>query len=259
MDLVDRMVHAGGVADHPWNPILDNAEALARDAGAARASVGSARGSDPAAAVTAELDGAGRVASVEVAVDWRERLRGGGTLAEAVGEAVEAATRSRLETWARVLSDPESATEAAPPLEVPTDFAHRLQEAATGELTAETGAAALGELLELLQQVEQGLDEVSSKLSATVNRALTGRSANDQVRVTVNGGGELREVRFERRWLRQAHATDIARQISVAFRDAYGKVDREGVTQLVAGSALGEAQRAVQDPFGLARRMRLTD
>jgi len=259
MDRIDRMGQAVGVADHLWGPILDNAEALARDAGVAQASVGSARGSDPAEAVGVELDGAGRVSSVAVAVDWRERLRGGGTLAEAVGQAVRAATRSRLETWAKVFSDPGSATTEAPPLQVPTDYATRLQEAATGEVTAETGAAVLGELLELLQQVEQGLGEVSAKLSATVDRSLTGRSAGDQARVTVNGGGELREVRLERRWLRQAHATDIGRQLLTALRDAYAKVDREGVTQLVAGSALGEAQRAVQDPFGLARRMRLTE
>lgn len=247
------------MADHPWSPILDEAEALARDAGAAQASIGSVRGSDPAGAVGAGLDDGGRVASVEVAVDWRDRLRGGGTLDEAIGQAVEAATRTRLERWARVLGDPGSATEDGPPLQVPTDFAHRLREAATGEVTAETGVAALSALLELLRQVEQGMDEVSAKLTATVNRSLTGRSANDQVRVTVNGGGELREVRLERRWLRQAHATDIGRQTMAALRDAYRKVDREGVTQLVAGSALGEAQRAVQDPFGLARRMRLTE
>jgi len=247
------------VADHQWSPILDNAEALARDAGRAQASIGSARGSDPAGAVSVELDGAGRVAKVAVAVDWRELLRDRGTLEEAVTQAVDAATRARLETWAKVLSDPESATEGGTPVQVPTDFAYRLQEAATGEVNEETGAAALSELLELLRQVEQGLDEVSGKLSATVNRALTGRSAGDQVKVTVNGGGELREVRFERRWLRQAHATDIGRQLSAALSDAYAKVDREGVAQLVAGSALGEAQRAVQDPFGLARRMRLTE
>jgi DNA-binding protein YbaB len=199
------------------------------------------------------------VSAVAVAVDWRERLRGGGTLEAAAGQAVQAATRARLETWARVFSDPESATTGGPPVEVPADYSARLREAATGEVTAETGAAVLSELLELLQQVEQGLDEVSERLSATVNRSLTGRSPNDQVRVTVSGGGEVREVRLERRWLRHAHATDIGRQLLAALGDAYAKVDREGVTQLVAGSALGEAQRAVQDPFGLARRMRLTE
>jgi len=247
------------VADHRWDPILNHAEVLTRDAGAAWATVGSAQGSDPSGAVSVGLDGAGRVASIEVAEDWRGRLSNGAALEEAIGQAVEAATRSRLETCARAVSDPEGVTAAGPPIEAPTDFAYRLQQAATGEVTAETGPAALSALLEVLQQVEQGLDEVSAKLNATINRGLTGRSGTDQVTVTVNGGGELRQVRYERRWLRQAPASDIARQTMAALRDAYRKVDRDGVSQLVAGGALGEAQRTVQDPFGLARRMRLAD
>jgi DNA-binding protein YbaB len=246
-----------GVTDHRWNPIIERAEGLVREAGAAKAGLGTAAGSDPSGAAGVVLGGDGRVESVTVAADWRKLLPTG-ALENALGAAIGAAGTARLEAWAQAVADPAAVPAPGLPLEVPTDFARRLQEAATAEVTQESGTAALNEVLSLLQQVEQGLDEVSAKLNETVNRQLTGRSGNGQATVTVSGGGEFQEIRYERRWLRQAHAVDIERQTLAALHDAYAKVDRAGVAQLIAASPLGEAQRAVQDPFGLARRMRLT-
>lgn len=44
-----------------------------------------------------------------------------------------------------------------------------------------------------------------------------------------------------------------------AFAAAYQAAQDAGVLRLVADSALGELLRDAQDPFGLARRLRLRD
>jgi hypothetical protein len=75
--------------------------------------------------------------------------------------------------------------------------------------------------------------------------------------VTVSGGGDVLEVRYVQAWLLEAHEINIGRQTLAAFRDAYEQAAERGVDRLIAGSSLGEVQRLSQDPFGLARRLRL--
>jgi DNA-binding protein YbaB len=119
--------------------------------------------------------------------------------------------------------------------------------------------AALTELLELAQAIERGIDEVSGKLQATLNATHTGQSPDRHVRVSMTGAGDVTAVRFDRAWLREAHEINIGRQITAAFGAAYEKVAAHGVRRLIADSALGQVQRATQDPFGLAHRLRMTD
>jgi hypothetical protein len=47
--------------------------------------------------------------------------------------------------------------------------------------------------------------------------------------------------------------------VTAAFRAAYEQVAVNGVQKLIADSPLGEVQRATQDPFGLAHRLRMTN
>ena len=100
---------------------------------------------------------------------------------------------------------------------------------------------------------------MSGKLQATVGATHIGQSPDRHVRVTVTGGGEVADVQFSRAWLREAHEANIARQVTAAFHAAYEQAAAHGVDRLIADSPLGEVQRATQDPFGLARRLRLTD
>jgi len=100
---------------------------------------------------------------------------------------------------------------------------------------------------------------VSGKLDATLRATHDGRSPDGRVTVTMSGGGELTAVRFDRSWLSSASAGAVARQVVAACGVAYAKVDAHGVSRLIADSPLGAAQRVTQDPFGLARRLRITD
>lgn len=126
-------------------------------------------------------------------------------------------------------------------------------------MSAEDRQAALSELLELAEAIERGIDEVSGKLQGTLTAVYTGHSADRHVSVSMTGGGEPTRMRFDRPWLRQAHEINIGRQLTSAFRAAYEQVAANGVQRLIADSPLGDVQRATQDPFGLARRLRMTD
>jgi DNA-binding protein YbaB len=246
-----------------WGSLQLAAERLAAHAAAARTAAAGARGSDQAAAVTTELNLDGRVDAVHVAADWRDRLRARQTadapgLADAVVAAIRAATTARLEAWAHAVEDPPSTLAAAPVPGTGDDFLRRLQQAAASAPGDETGQAALHEILNLLKQIEQGIDQVSTAADGALRRSLQGRSRDGQAAVTMTGGGDIERIRYQRHWLRHAHTDDIARQTMAALHDAYQQLDRGGIGQLIADSPLGAAQRTVQDPFGLAQRMRLT-
>lgn len=247
------------MADSRWDRFDQTARELDRFARFAQRQAAEAHGSDPTAAVTVGLDPRGRVNAMTVAADWRRRTRN--SLPDAVRAAIEAATTARLEAWANAMNDPSTGMTSATELdlEAPRDFAAQLQEAVAAHPTPEAGEAALGELLGILQQVERGLDEASAQVERALSRAVRGRSSDGKVAVTLSGGGDLHEVRYDRNWLQHAAASSISRQTLAAFGDAYSQLDQGGVAKLIADSALGEAQQAVQDPFGLARRMRLTD
>jgi DNA-binding protein YbaB len=250
----------------PGDPLEDlgrllGEAAAARDrTRAAVAGAAGARGSDGTGAVTVTLDGDGHVAAVRVAAGWRRGLDTD-ALGDAVREAVQAAALARLAAWGEAYADdraPSSdvVTDASP---LPDDFAEQLREAATARMSSADGRAALLELLAMAEAVERGLDEVSAGLQSTVEAVHTGRSGDRHVTVTVTGGGEVTGVRYDRGWLRDAHEINIGRQTVSAFTAAYASAARSGVDRLIADSSLGEVQRAAQDPFGLARRLRLHD
>jgi DNA-binding protein YbaB len=192
---------------------------------------------------------------VQVHSGWRRRL-GPDALGPAIGEAARAAAAARLETWGETFGEPVD--EPAPAL-TGDSFAEQLQAVATKRMSGEDVRASLLELLDMAERLEQGIDQVSRQLNATVDATHTGRSTDRKVTVTVTGGGDVAEVRFDQRWLQTAHEINIGRQTLSAFEAAYREASASGVDQLIAGSGIGEVLRESQDPFGLARRLRLRD
>jgi DNA-binding protein YbaB len=240
--------------------LLAEAAAAQEQTRAATTRAANARGADGTGAVTVSLDGDGHVAAIRVAGDWRRQLNPD-DLGNAVREAVQAAAVARLAAWAEAYADEPAASPrgstATPPIQ--DSFPERLREAATARMSTVDGRAALLELLAMAEAVERGLDEVSGRLQSTIDARHTGRSADRHVTVTISGGGEVTGVRYDRGWLRDAHEINIGRQTASAFAAAYDSAARSGINRLVADSSLGEVQRAAQDPFGLARRLRLRD
>ena len=252
--------------------LFEEGDALLGNARSA-AQVSAGPGSDPTGSVLVMLDAQGQVAGVTVVAGWR-RIGVEG-LPGAVVEAVRDATARRLNAWGNacgqdtvnqphsVIGGPRVAVTGGADVDrMPLDredFQRRLHAVATGPMSGEDRRAALIELLELVQAIERGVDEVFDKLQATLNATLTGQSRDRNVTVTLTGGGEVTAVRFDRAWLGAAHEINVGRQLTAAFRAAYEKVTAYGVRKLIADSPLGEVQRATQDPLGLARRLRMTD
>jgi|tagenome__1003787_1003787.scaffolds.fasta_scaffold20963616_2 DNA-binding protein YbaB len=243
----------------PLARLCEEGDALLRDARSA-AEVTAAPGSDPTGSVRVTLDDQGRVAGVTVVTGWRQRL-GTDELAGAVVEAVRDASMRRLEAWGEAYgSAPANGRPVTEHVEFDRDdFQRQLQAAATGQMSEADRRAALTELLELVESVERGIDEVSGSLRATLGATHSGQSPDRHVTVTLTGGGEVTAVRLDRAWLREAHEINVGRQVTAAFRTAYEKVAAQGVRRLIADSSLGAVQRATQDPFGLAQRLRLRD
>ncbi|MBG0564099.1 YbaB/EbfC family nucleoid-associated protein [Actinoplanes aureus] len=236
--------------DERWEALRrlgDDSEALLRTARAA-AQAPAEPGTDASGSVTATLDADGRVTRVAVAADWRRRVDAD-RLAEAVAEAVRDASMRRLAAWGTVFGSDADGVPAATP--DPAESQQRLPEPGDDLNAALTG------LLELFEAVERGIDEVSEGLRTTLDATHTGRSADGYAGVSLSGGGDVLSVRLDPAWLREAPAADIGRQVVMAFHSAYELVAAHGVQRLIADSALGEVQRAVQDPVGLARRLRI--
>jgi DNA-binding protein YbaB len=249
--------------------LVEQGEAVLRDARAA-AEVSSGPGVDDTESVTVSLDVQGRVAVVGVQTGWRRRLGADG-LSQAVLQAVRDASMRRLRAWGEAYGDDgeTASSHMARSTGVSAglnqmlldrqDFQRRLQAAANARMSDADRRAALTVLLGLAQAIERGVDEVSGNLRATLSATHTGRSPNGRVTVTMTGGGEVTGVRLDRSWLHEAHEINIGRQITAAFSAAYEVVAARGVNKLIADSPLGAAQRAMQDPLGLARRLRMTD
>jgi DNA-binding protein YbaB len=255
---VGWLVRARGKGIDPLEDLgrlLAEAAAAREQSRAAAAGAVSVRGSDSTQVVTVSLDGDGHVAAVHVAAGWRQQLDPE-DLGDAVREAVQAAAVARLAAWGEAYADEPVAATTAP---VGNTFAKQLNEVATARMSSADGRAALLELLAMAEAVERGLDEVSGRLQSTVDATHTGRSADRHVTVTVTGGGDVTGVRYDRGWLRDAHEVNIGRQTVSAFAAAYASAARSSVDRLIAESSLGKVQRAAQDPFGLARRLRLHD
>jgi DNA-binding protein YbaB len=239
--------------------LTDETASFARRAQAAAGAAADARGEDSTGTVSVRLDEAGRVAAVQVTALWRERV-GADALGDAVREAVQAAGVARLSAWGERFAG-DTAEDVPEPAPLDRDnLAERLHQLTSpGRMTTEDTRAALLELLALVEDMERGIDEVTERLPAVESAVHLGRSADRHVTVSLTGGGEVREIRYDRGWLAAAHEINIGRQTGSAFAAAYEAAGRESVDQVIARSRLGEVQRATQDPLGLARRLRLTD
>lgn len=242
-----------------WGRLLDQSSGFGERAqAAASAAAAAARGGDSTGSVTVMLNGDGRVSAVQIAARWRDRLATR-SLGEAVREAVQTAALARLAAWGQVFGDETPAAATVRGALDRDGLAEQLQQLSTGRMSSEDGQAALRELLAMAEDLERGIDDVSARLRSAATATHTGHSANRHVTVTILGSGEVSGIRFHQGWLANAHEINIGRQALSAFQAAYESAARDGVDRLIADSALGEVQRATQDPFGLARRLRLHD
>ncbi|MFI5931791.1 YbaB/EbfC family nucleoid-associated protein [Actinoplanes sp. NPDC051494] len=230
--------------------LFDDNAVFQRQAGAAAAAASEARGTDATGSVTVTVSAEGRVAAVRIDAGWRAALEPG-TLGDAVRAAAQEAALARIALWGAAFGADTRTHDVA--LLDP----EQVRALSSGRMSGADSRAALLELLAMAEDLERGIDEVSAGLAAARAAIHTGRSADQRVTVTVTGAGEVGEIRYDRRWLRDAHEFGIGRQTMAAFTAAYSAAARDGADAVIAASRLGELQRVTRDPAELARRLRL--
>jgi DNA-binding protein YbaB len=238
-----------------------------RRSSAAHTAAKTAQGTDPTETVTATLDPDGHLTALHLAPTWKSRLSPD-KLGAAVRTAAETAGGNRLSSWAEAYANSPSTDELstaaspAPPTNTTNtaNIAAELQRLTSDRRrTGEDISAALHELLTMAETLERGLDEISTQMSAAASRTHTGTSPDGHVRVTVTPGGEIANVEYDVRWIRESHEYNIARQTVAAAEAAYRAASRDSVEAIVDESSLGELQRLLHNPTELARRLRLSD
>lgn len=117
--------------------------------------------------------------------------------------------------------------------------------------------ATLEELLAVVESAERSLDEAVKRIETQEISRHIGFDRTRHVMVSVNGGGEIADIRCDLRWLNAAQASIIGQEITAAFEAAYQDVDTTGDS--AARRALAEFQALAKDPRALARRLYLCD
>ena len=98
----------------------------------------------------------------------------------------------------------------------------------------------------MAEAIERGIDQVSGQMQAHLDAEYTGRSQGGHVTVKISGAGAIDEVRYDPRWLLEAHELNIGRETTDAFRAAYRRAGERTVADMVADSPLGEIQRSAR-------------
>lgn len=236
--------------------LWDETDVLAQKMEAAARSGQIWTGVDGTGAVSVVVDGDGHVVEVEIRQDWRRRISGE-DLATAVREAAEAAALRRFESWGESFAEQQSGPVPRPRPMPPLgdSLAYQLDELATARMSGDDGRVALRELLSLLESVEQRVDEASAQLQLRAAAVYTGYNTSRDVSVTINAGGMVSDVSYNRHWLVDTTASTVGRQTVAAFEAAH----RQASDDSPEAGLLGEVRTLRQDPFGLARRLHLRD
>lgn len=240
--------------------LRDRADSLAQKMQTAQSRVTAFTGADSTGAITVTVNAAGHVREVAVEQGWRRRIDPE-RLPDAVREAVRTASVARLQVWGEAFAEQDEAVDPrARAASLPGEtVAAQLDEVATVKLTSGHGRLVLAELLAMAEEVERGLDQASAQIQAQLSAAFEATSDGGHVAAAVSGSGEVTGLRYDRRWLAEAHETNVGRETAQALRAAYRRAGEHSAAAIVERGPLGEIQALGQDPLGLARRLRLRD
>ena len=225
----------------PW---LDELDALRREADemlrrVRMAADGSAvTGVDPGGVVRIGLDTEGRVVDVALSEGWA--VEG---LAAAVQDAIHDGVRRRALAWSQALAES--------PLDEEPDRAPEASKTSPVDNVPVSPRA----LLELLGEVESGLEGLTSALAARSLAERSYPSAAGHVTVVTVGGAVVR-VDLDERWLGTADAERVAAELRGALGAATGSA---GPAEIIATElpAAAELRAITTDVHALLRGLGL--
>jgi DNA-binding protein YbaB len=226
---------------------------LARRLAAAQQAAQDASATDPVESVRVVLTGDGRIAAVEVASRWRDRVAAD-ELGGAVIAAYEEAGRCQLETWADTIAhapepsagDDESAV---------VDDAPGVADPGADPTSPEAVEYARG-LYYVLHDVSERLDELAAEAQDRATRTTVGQDRGRHVTVTLTGQ-TLTTVDADRRWLQDCPPQQISRAITDAVRAAYTAAEEASASSLAHRWPFDDLDRLTSDPAQLFARLGL--
>jgi DNA-binding protein YbaB len=196
-------------------------------------------GTDQSGAVTVTVDGRGRTTSVVVDEEWHSALAVT-ELSEAVLAASAAAMLARVDDFDQAMLDaPLGDGQAARP--TTTDGGPALP----ANVYSIDDAA----LRPLMRDINTYIDQMANSVEAALRRTCAGTSRARHVEVTLAGHATLAGIRFDQRWLVNAHVHNIAQETREALLAAYRQMGDDPVRELVdPGTALSRLMELAQSP-----------
>ncbi|MGL5930963.1 MAG: hypothetical protein ACRCY8_18680, partial [Dermatophilaceae bacterium] len=215
-------------------------------------------GADESGTVTARVTAQGVVSDVRVRPGWRDRV-GPAALAGAVLDALRAASVGRLEEWGRGM---DAALSAPPPLQpapgLYATLAGQLEDRVTAATTPQQVAAVEAALVEVMEELIGGIDELSAEVDDALRATVTGNSGKDRhVVAELSLSGEVVGLTYDEVWLTRAHAANVGRETLAAIDDARSGLAGRSVQDVISRSRLSELQAALSDPHAVSRRLQL--
>jgi DNA-binding protein YbaB len=235
--------------------VHDEADILAQRVEAAQAAAAKSHsGADQTGTVSTQIDEAGRLREVALDRSWRNTIDPK-ELGAAVQEAFGRAMSSRLETFGAALDAQEKVPPPPPrsPSGAQAELPRLLQQAATDD---KGHGAALTEIASFLAEVNESLAQLDEQITAVTSATHAGRSKAGHVTATVTATGDLTGIRYDLRWLMNAHEFNIGRETVEAVRAAVRKAGQHSIDDAIARSPFGRLRAASQDPQEFIRRLR---
>ncbi len=228
-----------------------------RFAAAGSQSTGVASGSDEHDAVSVDFDTATGAVTVALSESWRSAY-----LPEELGPAIvrtatEATATHRMQAWDEQM--PESGSTRTRPLPPNSDTApgRLLDELESGRMGM--SATAVSErLMELLGELNRGLDETFETIRSRATQGYTGRTLGGNVTAVVDRSGMPVAVSFAESWLATAHVRNIEAEINHALEIARENRDSDATTGAnpLAGTPLERIAELASDPDALVRLLK---
>jgi len=210
---------------------------------------------DETGALTVNIDSDGLI-SFAIANDWQNHIEAS-ALAGRLVETVQQLSTARLEAWGKHLGEAQEHEHRATPLPPTSDsVAEKLRTALTESPDAASQVERMLEnVLEMLEDMTAGFDETFATAMSRGGRVDTVAPLSGHLTVNLTTGGQLQGITLDSRWAARSAATQIARELNEALREAHEATAEERTSAALAGTPLEKYQRLLDDPDGFVSYM----
>lgn len=207
------------------------------------------------------VDHRGQVTDVEIAAEWQSTMELQ-DLGPSVLAAAQSAVRQRVESWAADLrhAAATTTTSAEAHAQAPALFAPPADNRGRRNPSAGSGlpspGANLQEMYHLVMDAAAQMEALARATDEAIDMVVEGHSRQHRVTVALQNG-EITDIRFDLRWLRNASPNDVQSHVLAACHAAYQEAAERGPERLLNNRTLKELRARTNDPAALLRQMGL--